>query len=147
MQNATLIILCDENCKRFVALNFCLQKKCTCVPIINKLRCAQIIFITTITSIFALFFEEVIHITEVCHHFTLQTCWRWHVFRKINDIVLKKATLIMTILNAVHILSPISLEGFFYFAQYLLLPSGLYFERQYVKFCLKCPSKMFDYQK
>lgn len=126
MQNARLIILCDENCKRFVALNFCLQKKCTCVPIINKLRCAQIIFITTITSIFALFFEEVIHITEICHHFTLQTCWRWHVFRKINDIVLKKATLIMTILNAVHILSPISLEGFFIsLSIYCFLPASI----------------------
>lgn len=147
MQNARLIILCDENCKRFVALNFCLQKKCTCVPIINKSRCAQIIFITTITSIFALFFEEVIHITEVCHHFTLQTCWRWHVFRKINDIVLKKATLIMTILKCSAYSKSNFLRRLFYFAQYLLLPSGLYFERQYVKFCLKCPSKMFDYQK
>ena len=46
-------------------------------------------------------------------------------FRKISGIVLKKATLIITIVNSVHVLSPISLEGFFYFAQNLLLPSSI----------------------
>ena len=73
MQNTRRIILCDENCKRFVVLNLCLQKKCTKAHSINKSRCADIIFITSINSIFALFFEEVIQtVTEVCCHFTLQ---------------------------------------------------------------------------